>query len=128
MSSAGHGRLDYAGITTGVPQIADELLQRPSRQRRAITGLLHGSKTHYSITSPARPRNGAPEQHVRFDKRNQLFSESPIRRRAQRNVTGEYRCRPEACPDRSPAIGTGGGSREEYLPSSSACSPCFARH
>jgi hypothetical protein len=31
----GHGRLDYVGITTGVAQIADELLQRPSRQSRA---------------------------------------------------------------------------------------------
>src|SRR5712692_627391 len=26
---------DYVGITTGVPQIADDLLQRPSRQSRA---------------------------------------------------------------------------------------------
>ena len=36
------GRLrNYVGITTGVPQIADDLLQRPSRQGRAKTGLKH---------------------------------------------------------------------------------------
>src|SRR5713101_6842050 len=35
---------DYVGITTGVPQIADDLLQRPSRQSR-----------------PSRPREFHPE-------------------------------------------------------------------
>ena len=31
-------RCDYVGIATGVPQIADDLLHRPSRQSRARSG------------------------------------------------------------------------------------------
>jgi len=45
-------RHDYVGITAGVPQLADDLLRRPSRQQRAITG-------HYRIavlSSSSSPR------------------------------------------------------------------------
>src|SRR5882762_2721937 len=58
------GRLrDCVGITTGVPQIADDLLQRRSRQGRAITGLMQCSKKHScSITLSARPRGETPKR------------------------------------------------------------------
>jgi len=34
---------DCVSAMTGVPQIADDLLQRPSRPSWATTGLMHGS-------------------------------------------------------------------------------------
>ena len=37
-------RHDYVAITTGLPQIAADLPQRPGRQRRAIAGLMQCSK------------------------------------------------------------------------------------
>ena len=34
---------DYVGIASAIPLIAYDLLQRPSRPSRAISGLLHGN-------------------------------------------------------------------------------------
>ena len=45
--------IDYAGSTTGVHHIADDLLHRASRQSRAISGLMRCSKSPARITSDA---------------------------------------------------------------------------